>query len=83
MKFGVENSYIWYTWKPEEKTLYAFLIKIPDWPRGERREFILKSVSSTPTTQVSVLGHSGELVEYQPGKDAKTSQTRLQLTTDN
>lgn len=63
---------IWYTWKPEEKTLYAILTKIPDWQRGERKEFILKSVSATENTEVSVLGQSGELVEYQPETDAKT-----------
>ncbi|MDX1284362.1 MAG: alpha-L-fucosidase, partial [Draconibacterium sp.] len=63
---------IWYTWKPKEKTLYAFLTKNPNWPRGERREFILKSVKATNNTEVSVLGHAGELVEYQPNADAKT-----------
>jgi alpha-L-fucosidase len=63
---------IWFTWKPEEKTLYAFLTKIPDWPRGERREFILKSVLASENSEVSVLGQSDELVEYQPGVDAKT-----------
>lgn len=63
---------IWYTWKPEEKTLYAFLTQISGWERGTRREFVLKSVSVTENTRVSVLGQSGELVEYQPGTDAKT-----------
>jgi len=63
---------IWFTWKPEEKTLYAFLTKIPNWPRGERREFVIKSAQSTDKTEVSVLGHAGELVEYQPNIDAKT-----------
>jgi alpha-L-fucosidase len=63
---------IWFTWKPEEKTLYAFLTKIPDWPRGERREFILKSVLTSENSEVSVLGQSDELVEYQPDVDAKT-----------
>jgi alpha-L-fucosidase len=29
---------IWYTWKPREKTLYAFLTKIPDWEKGTRKE---------------------------------------------
>jgi len=63
---------IWFTWKPEEKTLYAFLTKIPDWPRGARKEFLLKSVLTSENTKVSVLGQSGELVEYQPEADAKT-----------
>lgn len=63
---------IWFTWKPEEKTLYAFLTKNSNWPRGERREFVIRSVSATDKTGVSVLGHGGELVEYQPTTDAKT-----------
>ncbi|MEE4286524.1 MAG: alpha-L-fucosidase [Mariniphaga sp.] len=63
---------IWFTWKPEEKTLYAFLTKIPDWPRGARKEFLLKSVRASENSEVSVLGQSGELVEYQPNTDAKT-----------
>jgi alpha-L-fucosidase len=63
---------IWFTWKPEEKTLYAFLTKIPDWSRGERKEFILKSVLASENSEVSVLGQSSELIEYQPETDAKT-----------
>lgn len=62
----------WFTWKPKEKTLYAILTKIPNWPRGERREFLIKSVLSTANTKVSVLGHGGELVEYNPTADAAT-----------
>ncbi len=63
---------IWFTWKPEEKTLFAFLTHIKDWERGSRKEFVLKSVKSTANTVVSVLGQSGQLVEYQPETDAKT-----------
>jgi alpha-L-fucosidase len=63
---------IWFTWKPEEKTLYGFLTKIPDWPRGSRKEFTIKSVSTDSNSKVEVLGQSGELVEYQPAVDAKT-----------
>jgi len=63
---------IWFTWKPEEKTVYAILTKIPDWQRGERREFVIKSVKSNDQTKVEILGQSGELVEYNPEIDAKT-----------
>ena len=62
---------IWFTWKAAEKTLYAFITKIPDWPRGERKEFIIRSAEATNETELSVLGHAGELVEYQPETDAK------------
>jgi len=63
---------IWFTSKPEEKTVFAILTKNKDWPRGERREFVIKSLRATENTEVSVLGHAGELVEYQPTADAKT-----------
>ncbi|HKJ79459.1 MAG TPA: alpha-L-fucosidase, partial [Prolixibacteraceae bacterium] len=66
-----ENN-IWFTWKPEEKIVYAFLSKIPDWERGARKEFVIKSVQITPNSEVSVLGQSGELVEYQPNTNATT-----------
>ena len=63
---------IWFTWKPGEQTLYAFLTKIPDWSRGSRKDFIIKSVQTSEKTDVNVLGQSSELVEYQPNTDATT-----------
>jgi alpha-L-fucosidase len=63
---------IWFTWKPEEKTLYAFLTNISDWPRGSRKNFTIKSVAVSQNSTAGVLGQSGELVEYQPGVDAST-----------
>ena len=63
---------IWFTWKTEEKTLYAFLTNYGSWPRGERKEIKIKSVQLNENSEVSVLGQSGELVEYQPDTDAAT-----------
>ncbi|WP_319480486.1 alpha-L-fucosidase [uncultured Draconibacterium sp.] len=63
---------IWYTWKPKEKTLYAILTKQAEWPRGERREFVLKSVNATENTEVEVLGQSGKRVEYMSETNATT-----------
>ena len=60
---------IWFTKKKEENTLYAFLTRQPDWPRGERRELLLRSVKATPQTRIRVLGHNGRVVEYQPDND--------------
>ena len=65
-----ENT--WFTYKPEEKTVYAILTGTTNWARGERKEFVLKSVAVSDKTEVSVLGQSGELVEYQPETDAST-----------
>ncbi len=62
-----ENT--WFTSTKDGKTVYAYLTKMPDWPRGERREFILKSIKATSDTKVSVLGQTGEVVEYNPDAD--------------
>jgi alpha-L-fucosidase len=61
---------IWFSKSKDGKTLYAYLTRMPDWPRGERREFILHSAKATSQTEISVLGQSGELVEYNPDADA-------------
>ena len=63
---------IWYTYKPQEKTLYAILTKNPDWPRGARKEFILQSIKAGPKTKIEVLGQTGKVVEYQPATDGTT-----------
>ncbi len=63
---------VWYTWHPGEKILYAVLFGQEEWERGERREILLPSVRSTDQTRISVLGQSGELVEYQPEVAADT-----------
>ena len=63
---------IWFTWKPKEQILYAFLTKLPDWSRGSRKDFVIKSVQTSEKTDVSVLGQSSELVEYQPTTDVAT-----------
>ena len=61
-------------WMVKHKTkpdVYIFLTRQPDWPRGERREFMLHSVTPTNETKISVLGQSGELVEYMPDVDGQ------------
>ncbi len=63
-----ENN-IWFTKKKDGSALYVFLTRQPDWPRGERREFVLHSVKANATTRISVLGHGGKLVEYMPDID--------------
>ncbi|MCF6356963.1 MAG: alpha-L-fucosidase [Draconibacterium sp.] len=66
-----END-IWFTWKPEKKTLDAILTNIPNWEKGTRKEFIIKSAQITSNSKITVLGQSGELLEYQPSVDAST-----------
>ena len=67
---------LWLVKAKDEPTVYAFITGMPDWPRGERREFVLRSLKSTPNTKVTVLGQSDELVEYNPEVDATTRFTQ-------
>ncbi len=60
---------IWFTKKKDEDTVYVFLTRQPEWPRGERREFILHSVEAAAATRISVLGQRGRRVEYMPEVD--------------
>jgi len=61
---------MWFSKSKDVNTVYVYLTKMPNWPRGERREFILKSVKATDATKISILGQSSEMVEYNPSADA-------------
>lgn len=60
---------IWFTKKKNADTLYAFITKIPNWTRGTRKDFILKSVQTTKDTKLDVLGQSSKWIEYRVGWD--------------
>lgn len=61
-------------------TVYVFLTKIgpEDWGFGKRRQFVLKSVRATANTAISVLGHDGKTLEYQPNVDPTPRFEQLQ-----
>ncbi len=62
---------VWFTRSAAEPaTVYAFLTKQGEWPRGKRKSFVLKSLKATAATQISVLGHDGKILEYAPKADA-------------
>ena len=67
-----ENN-IWFTRQKDSNTVYAFLTKMSPWKFGTAKSVTLRSVRATPQTQVSVLGQSDEVVEYQPDVKPKTS----------
>ena len=51
-----------------DDTVYAFITGIPDWKRGERKEFVIRSVEATADTEVEILGQTGQILEYSSGK---------------
>ena len=63
---------IWFTKKKGQNTVFAYLTENPRWVRGARKDFLLKSVKATKKTEISVLGQSGNLVEYMPEVDASS-----------
>ncbi|MCE5310828.1 MAG: alpha-L-fucosidase [Acidobacteriales bacterium] len=65
-----EGNY-WFTKKKDAGTVYV-AVREP-WKYTERKEIRLASVRATAATEVSVLGQSGELIEYQPQVDARTT----------
>jgi alpha-L-fucosidase len=72
---------IWFTKAKDEDTVYAFITKTP-MVLGETKTVTLKSVTSSAETQISVLGQSGDVIEYQPDVNPQTvwNQTENGLT---
>ena len=57
-----EGDY-WFTRKAGEDTVYVFARS--SWPYATWRDIRLVSVRTTPESKISVLGQSGEILEYQ------------------
>lgn len=60
----IREGDIWFTKAKDADTVYAFLTKLPDWRKGDRKDFVLESVRATEQTTVSVLGQTGRVLEY-------------------
>ena len=75
---------VWFTKRKNENTVYAIVTKVGSWPLGERRKLTLRSVKATEATRVTVLGQTGEVLEYRPDVDAapKWKQTEAGLELD-
>ena len=67
-----ENS-VWLTKGESSNTVYASLTHMNPWKLGTAKTVTLRSVRSTPATQISVLGQSDQLVEYLPDVVPKTT----------
>jgi alpha-L-fucosidase len=63
---------VWFTRKKGGDTVYAFVTRTP-WTLGERKTLTLRSVKATARTRVSVLGQTGEVLEYRPDVDPRPS----------
>jgi len=63
---------IWYTASKDKKTVYVIVTNNSNWPKGERREFVLGSVDTTSKTKISVLVQNDLMVEYVPDIDPQS-----------
>ncbi len=59
---------IWFLKHKEKQTVYAFIIE-DNWKLGERRTFQIRSLQATDSTKITVLGHNGKVLEYNPEAD--------------
>jgi alpha-L-fucosidase len=57
---------VWFTRR--KNTLYLFLTKT-SWTLGERKRFTVRSVRATKGSKLSLLGSTGEVLEYRPTAD--------------
>ena len=64
----IKEENMWFLTSRDRKTAYVFLNE-DNWILGERRTFEIEAFKSTERSQVSVLGHNGEILEYQPDAD--------------
>ena len=63
---------IWFTASKDKKTVYAVLTNIPNWVKGDRKEFLLGSVKATANTKISVLGQNDKVTEYRNDLDVRS-----------
>ena len=69
--FKVTNeSDIWFLKKKNENTVYAFILE-DNWKLGDRKTFRIESLRANDNTKISVLGHNGIVLEYNPEVDPK------------
>jgi len=69
-RLGGQRGNVWLARAKESDTVYALVTKTP-WPYRTRRAIRLRSVRATEETEVEILGQSGEVIEYEPGRDPK------------
>ncbi|HMO85381.1 MAG TPA: alpha-L-fucosidase, partial [Lacipirellulaceae bacterium] len=60
---------VWFTQAKDGSAVYAILSGQTHWPLGERRTVRINSLALSEDSQISVLGHGGRILEYEPDVD--------------
>jgi len=68
----IREGNIWFLKHKENQILYAFITE-DHWKMGDRKSFQLSSLQATDNTKISVLGHNGKVLEYNPETDPSPS----------
>jgi len=61
----VKEGSMWFLSSEDKRTAYIFLNE-DNWKFGERKTFQIKAFKITKNSQITVLGHNGKVLEYQP-----------------
>ncbi len=64
----IRQDNMWFLTSRDQKTLYI-LIDEDQWKFGDRKVFTLKGFETSSESQISVLGHNGEVLEYNKEAD--------------
>ena len=64
----VKEGNMWFLSSIDKRTAYIFLNE-DNWKFGERKTFQFQAFKITKNSQISVLGHNGKVLEYQPEVD--------------
>jgi alpha-L-fucosidase len=72
----IREGNIWFTRSKAGDTVYAFVTGIPDWKKGQRRQFTLKSVRATDASDIEILGQSGRVLEYNTEANPRAKWTQ-------
>lgn len=61
----IREENVWFTQAKDDSAIYAFITGAP-WPYGVRQSLTLRTIRTTETTDIEILGQSGRVLEYQP-----------------
>lgn len=64
----VKEDNMWFMTSQDKRTVYVF-INEDNWKFGERKVFHISQFNMTKSSGISVLGHNGKVLEYNPDVD--------------
>ncbi|WP_167619365.1 alpha-L-fucosidase [Maribellus sediminis] len=79
----IKENNLWYLTSNDKRTAYIF-INEENWRLGERKEYSISAFRATETSQISVLGQNGLVLEYDtkanPAPTIKQTNTGMEIS---